>query len=331
MVPDGAEYGTGPKSADLSAGVGGVLYLMVTTAEGMARTQVLVAEIAPALTGALPAVAWTVGTAIAPVDLGAVVSGSNLVYGGSAYPGTSLNRSTGEITGVPTLEGTVSRLFTATNGSGTVEIPLTGTAAPVAAALGGPVPDQSLVVGGRMTPLNLNDFVTGSNLAFSLASGALPAGLGIAGGVITGTPVTDQTAADVTFMVSNGGGSVLLTVRFVVAVAGTPPSITENISIDDATDTWGVSSDQTGGSLHWARVASGDDAPVANGSGGWTGPVLESGTVAYTGGPLDIDASGTTGTAYKLAVYHRNNGLDSDVLATVYIADNTAPVSPSRR
>ena len=33
----------------------------------------------------------------------------------------------------------------------------------------------------------------------------------------------------------------------------------------------------------------------------------------------------TTGVQYKLTVYHRNNGLDSNVLTTTYTADNTEP------
>ena len=131
-IPDGAEFGTGPVPADFSSGAGGLLYLMVTTEEGTARAQVLIAEAAPVVTGALPAVSWTVGAAIAPIDLGAVVSGDKLIFGGAAYPGTSLNTVTGEITGTPLLDGAVSRVFTAGNGSGTVEIPLTGSVAPAA-------------------------------------------------------------------------------------------------------------------------------------------------------------------------------------------------------
>ena len=134
-----------------------------------------------------------------------------------------------------------------------------------------------------------------------------------------------QTPEDVVFTASNGGGSVVVTVRFAVVAAGVAPRLAQRMTIDDATNTWGVVSDQTGGALHWSRLDREDPTPSANGTGGWTGAVLESGTLPYTGGPLEIDDGGTTGTVYKLAVYHRNNGRDSNVLGTVYTADNTAP------
>jgi hypothetical protein len=125
----------------------------------------------------------------------------------------------------------------------------------------------------------------------AFAIGALPAGVGITGGVIAGTPVTVQTAA------------------------GIPPTITQNTSIDDNTDTWGLSSDQSGGALNWARLDAGGASSTADGAGGWNG------TVPYMSAPLEIDAGGTTDLSYKLVIYHRNN-----VLTTLYTADNKASV-----
>jgi hypothetical protein len=323
---DGTQYGTGAAPTDYTASDYFRLYLTVTTATGTYRTSAPVMRRAPALTETLDAVAWAVGTTITPVDLSGAVTGEALVYGGAAYPGTALNRSTGQITGTPTIEGTLARVYTATNSGGSVSIPLGGAVTAVAPVLVGPVPDQTLTEDVAMTPLNLNDHVAGSNLVFSVTNGTLPAGVGITGGVIAGTPVTIRTAADVVFTVSNGGGSVLMTVRFAVAAAGVPPTITQIMNIDDSTDTWGVSSNQLGGELQWARLDAGGALPTADGAGGWNGTVLESGTVPYTSAPFEIDAGGTTDVSYKLAVYHRNNGLDSNVLATVYTADNTAPM-----
>lgn len=325
LVPDGTEFGTDPAPSDFTVGLGGVLYLTVTTGEGVARAQAVIADAAPVVVGTVPAVDWTVGTGITPLDLSGVVSGARLVFGGAVFPGTSLNSSTGILTGTPTLEGVVSRVFTARNSGGVVEISLSGAVSPVAPALGAPVPAQSLAEDVAMTPLNLNDHVTGSNLAFAVTGGSLPAGLGITGGVIAGTPTIVQTAQEVVFTVSNGGGPAVMRVEFVVAAAGVAPRIVQNMSLDDATDTWGLSSDQTGGMLHWAQLDIGAALPSANGAGGWTGSVLESGTASYTGGPLDITAGGISGTRYQLAVYHRNNSLDSNVLATLYTTDNIAP------
>lgn len=325
MVPDGTEFGTDAAPSDFTAAVGGVLYLTVTTARGLARAEAAIVEAAPVVVGTLPVVDWTVGAAITPLDLSGVVEGARLVFAGSAYPGTTLNSSTGEIIGTPTLEGMVSRVFTAQNSGGLVEIPLSGTVSPVAPALGAAVPAQSLVEDAAMAPLNLNNHVTGSNLVFAVTSGPLPAGLGVSGGVISGTPTTVQPAQEVVFTVSNGGGFVDVPVQFVVDGAGVAPQIGQNMTMDDATGTWGLSSDQTGGMLHWAQLDSSAAIPSPNGSGGWTGSVLESGMVPYTGGPLEIDAGGTTGISYLLAVYHRNNTLDSNVLATTYTADKTAP------
>lgn len=195
----------------------------------------------------------------------------------------------------------------------------------IAPVLVGQVPDQDLTVDMAITPLDLSAYVTGAPLSYAVLSGGLPAGLSLTGSVISGAAADVQGATDVGIAVSNEAGTVIVILRFSVSSGGLAPVLSEVIALDDARDLWGVRFDQTGGTLVWARLADGSTAPAPDGVGGWLDPVLESGSVSYTGGALEIPETGTTGVAYKVAVYHYNNGQSSNVLMAGYTADNTAP------
>jgi hypothetical protein len=198
--------------------------------------------------------------------------------------------------------------------------------APLAPAVIGPVSDQTVTLGAALPALDLSAYVTGTAPVYSITAGSLPEGLILAGSVISGTATRIQAAGEVTVTVANGAGSATLVLRFTVVAGAAMPVLTETQPLNDATHLWGVVSDQPGGVIAWARLAAGASPPQPDGAGGWSQAVLESGTVPYTGGPLDIPETGTTGTRYELAVHHYAGGQSSNVLMSSYTADNTAPV-----
>jgi hypothetical protein len=85
------------------------------------------------------------------------------------------------------------------------------------------------------------------------------------------------------------------------------------------------------GNWHWATQATGETPAVPDGSGGWSGTVLESGTVAVglNGVELDIPTTGTTGDGQRrMCLYQRIGTVDStQTLQILYTADNTPPVA----
>lgn len=99
----------------------------------------------------------------------------------------------------------ISARGVATNTVGSVEqqASVSGTVLPPAPALVGPaIPDQTLTQTLAMTPLNLAATFSGTDLTYSLAPGsaALPAGLSITNGILSGAP-TSPTAAPLPMVV----------------------------------------------------------------------------------------------------------------------------------
>lgn len=188
-------------------------------------------------------------------------------------------------------------------------------------------PDLTVVQNVAMSPLDLADFLQGDQLTFELLS-PLPEGLTVTGSILEGTPVAVVTEQNISVRATNSGGSV--TLSFALTVSG-QAATQANISVmqfQPAQKALYLTSDHpSSGTYHWARQDSLASAAVPDGSGGWIGPVLSSGTL--TGKPgetLLIPEDGTTGQQYTLRLYQRIGGRDSTVVTQQYIASNTAPV-----
>lgn len=94
---------------------------------------------------------------------------------------------------------------------------------------------------------------------------------------------------------------------------------------DNGSELWIVLTTAPGaGNWHWCRQDPVEAAAVPDGSGGWTGTILESGTLAVgvSGEALSIPEHGITGTQYRLCLYQRVSNDDSNVLTQTYTANN---------
>jgi hypothetical protein len=88
-------------------------------------------------------------------------------------------------------------------------------------------------------------------------------------------------------------------------------------SFSEETDAWTISTPNSGGAIVWAIVSVGGATPSPDGAGGWTGTVVNSGSVAFST-TLEIDAGGTPGTSYDFYLYQRISGTDSNVIVQRY-------------
>ncbi|MEO8615903.1 MAG: endo-1,4-beta-xylanase [Luteolibacter sp.] len=138
---------------------------------------------------------------------------------GSLPAGVTLNTTTGVISGVPTVLGSFSPLFTATNGKGTstaqsVTVTITGMAVPVIT----PNQNASGVVGTSFTYAII---ASNSPTTWALASGVLPGGVSLdtSTGVLAGIPSSSGSFTP-SFTATNSGGtsnSVAMTLQIATA------------------------------------------------------------------------------------------------------------------
>ncbi len=150
--------------------------------------------------GVTTATGATVGTAY---NLNAGVTGNtqSVVYTVSSLPaGLSISSTTGAISGTPTT-ATASATYTVTATQGTCSVTQGYTFAVVCPAVTiTPTPTtQSYVVGTPISSITLGaSGVSGATYAYTVTSGALPAGVTLSAGVISGTPTTATTATSFT-------------------------------------------------------------------------------------------------------------------------------------
>lgn len=132
-----------------------------------------------------------VGQAFPATDASVLFTGPAVYSASGLAPGLRISRDTGIITGTPSMAGTYTLTFTATNSEGSVT---TGEYT-IVVAIAAPTYDGSLdgvtvnlTEGVAMTPVDIASAFTGEALTISIETGALPPGLTFDGSIISGTP-----------------------------------------------------------------------------------------------------------------------------------------------
>ena len=163
--------------------------------------------------------------------------------------GLTLNTTTGEITGTPTVASAATNYtVSATNATGSTSQVLNITVLALPSALSyaqHPVTYSA----GVVSPINANKpIVTGTVQSWAI-SPALPAGLtfNTSTGAITGTPTAASSATDYTVTATNAAGSILDTVTITVAAAEDYSgwAATKTFTLNTTTASAGVTSAQT--------------------------------------------------------------------------------------
>jgi sugar lactone lactonase YvrE len=220
------------------------------------------------------------------------------VASGSLPPGVTLNPSTGELSGTPTLGGNYTFTIQANNGQGSITTsPITVSVAQSPTTFSAQTPPTSVNGGTAIAPYTFqaNGFPAPT---YTVVGGSMPHGLTLnpTTGVLSGTPSNPGTFT-FTVQASNGTGTVnsspvTMTVNPVAPTsfsASTPPSTA-----------------QTGVSYSYSFVASGFPAPTYSVQSGTlsagvtlnptTGVLSGTPTSAGTFGPIVIQASNGGGS-----------------------------------
>lgn len=161
-------------------------------------------------------------------DVSGVPTPTITVKQDSNLPSGLMLTAAGNITGTPVMEGTFETTFVATNSEGTAEVTVTFNIGAMI-VIPNSAPEwtnpgiQSIPVSSAYT-YNLNSIVSGNpRPTITIQSGALPQGITLSNGQLSGSPNT-QGQSTVVFRAENTEGTQDLTVTFNVFVAGTIPS-----------------------------------------------------------------------------------------------------------
>ena len=332
-LPSGLALSAGGTISGTPSGTGTATFtLRVTDSVGVYANQELSLTI-----GSAPTVSTT---SLAAVTVGQIVGTSLAVTGGTtpytwsisagALPaGISLNASSGALSGTPTTAGTASftaRVTDANSQSGTQGLSWTVNPAPsistssLAQTTLGATYSSSLAASGGTTPL-----------AWSIASGALPAGLGINAttGTISGTS-TAAGAASFTARVTDANGvhadaALSLTVNAAPSIStSTLPQGRKSTAYSQALAatggtgslSWSVSGGTLppGTSLSAAGVLSG--TPTTVGSYDFTARVVDSLAIAATRGVSVTIVESPTVTTTSLATVTVGQSVSTSLAAS---------------
>lgn len=129
------------------------------------------------------------------------------VASGALPSGVVLNTSTGEISGSPTGLGSGSVSIRATNADGTADSNSFSWVVGDSPQFSGTVSDQTWVIDQSITPIDLTSFFAPAAESFASIGDALPAGLVLAAGIISGTPTEVVASLDLQFRATNGYGN----------------------------------------------------------------------------------------------------------------------------
>ncbi len=196
----------------------------VTSGSGCSQIQVYSIVVAcPTLVfGVTSATGATVGTAYS-LNAGVTGNTQSVVYSVSpALPaGLSISSTTGAISGTPTA-ATTSATYTVTATQGTCNVTRGYTFAVVCPTVTvTPTPTtQSYVVGTAISNITLGaSGVSGATYTYAVTSGALPAGVTLSAGVISGTPTTATAATSFTITATASIGGCTGTAVYNYSVA----------------------------------------------------------------------------------------------------------------
>ena len=252
--------------------------------------------LAPAFLAQLPPLTATVGTAYPGYTFTALgYPAATFTVGSGTLPAGLTLSSAGLLAGTPTGAGTATFTVTATNSAGTAStLPLALVVSPAAAAPA--LVSQSPPATGTVTSAYSYTFTATGYPAptFALASGSLPAGLTLIGGVLSGVPILPGTS---TFTVSatNAGGAVSSGSKtIVVSPAAVAPLFT---SLPPLPATEGMPYTQTFTTVGYPAATYSSTDPLPTGLTLTSAGVLAGTPAAATAGSYPITVTAANGTA----------------------------------
>lgn len=226
------------------------------------------------------------GTNGAPLSYQIGATNSPTSYGASGLPsGLLVNSSTGIISGMPQVAGTINSPISATNPGGTGNAVLVFTIQPPP-----PVINSPLTAGGFVgAPFSYQ--IGATNNPASYGATGLPPGLGVnsSTGIISGTPsATGTTNSSIT--ATNGGGTGSATLQVAIQTQPPPPVITSPLTV---TGTKGVA---------FAYQIAATNSPASFGATGLPGGLgVNASTGMISGTPAAIGTSTMTVKAMNIS------------------------------
>ena len=290
-------------------------------------------------TGTIASAVALVATPSPATEVGATYSQTNVASGGIAPytysiatgtlpANTTLNTSTGTVSGTPSISGPFSYTILATDSdggtataatSGTIASTVVLTATPSTHTQAGIAYSQANAASGGATPYT-----------FTVSQGAIPAGttLDPAGGTVSGTP-TANGSFSYTITVTDHNGAIATAATTGTMKAGVALTATQSPNTELGT-TYSQTNTVSGGTAPYTytitgTVPTGTTFNTANGS--VTGPLTTAGTFSYTvqvtdslGGVATAPTNVTIAAAVTLAATASTN----TVVGQTYSQTNTA-------
>ena len=280
----------------------------------------------PVITSA-NAASGVVGTPFSYTILG---RNSPTSFGATGLPaGLSVNKTSGVISGMPTVAATSNVVLSAINGTGTatqnLALTITSSApAPTPTPTPTPTPVPKPVVSSATSASGtvgkaFSYQITASNAPTSFTATGLPAGLSVnaTSGLISGTP-TSAGNASVTLGASNAGGTGTATLS--LAVSNPPPPVPTapagltGFGWDKQVDLrWTPSANATGYSVLRAAAVNGAYTTVASNvaSAYFSDTTVASGAATYYYEVSATDSSGTSAASSPVGVATVPSGFDA--------------------
>ncbi|MHB8800639.1 MAG: putative Ig domain-containing protein [Thermoanaerobaculia bacterium] len=227
---------TGLLSGTATEAGGFAVVVTATDANGCTGSVAFTLRICPEMAIDAPAslADGTVGTAYGPVTFTQTGSAAAITWSATGLPtGLTLDPATGALTGTPGEPGSFTVVVTATDANGCAvsrSYPLT-ISCPTITLSPGTLPDATAATAYSQT-VTASSALAGGTYAYSILSGALPAGLSLgAAGEISGTPtavgtfnVTVRATHDLTGCTGDQAYSLVVACATITVGGGAPPT-----------------------------------------------------------------------------------------------------------